>query len=54
MHLEKDKPRREPRFPLDTRIIVNRAGPSVSGQAIDRLRAGCRGAVSIGSFEVSR
>lgn len=36
----KNKPRREPRFPVDTRVTVNRAEPSVSGQAIEISQSG--------------
>ena len=29
------KPRREPRFPVDTRVTVNHAGQTVPGQAVE-------------------
>ena len=34
------KPRREPRFPVDTRVTVNHAGQTVSGQAVELSQIG--------------
>jgi c-di-GMP-binding flagellar brake protein YcgR len=35
-----NKPRREPRFPVDTRGTVNHAGQTVSGQAVEVSQGG--------------
>lgn len=34
------KPRREPRFPVDTRVVLIHAGKSISGQAIELSQSG--------------
>jgi c-di-GMP-binding flagellar brake protein YcgR len=34
------KPRRDPRFPVDTRVTVNQAGQTVSGQAVEVSQGG--------------
>lgn len=36
----KQKPRRDPRFPVDTRVTVNHAGQTVSGQAVEVSQGG--------------
>jgi len=35
-----NKPRREPRFPVDTRVTVNHAGQTISGQAVEVSQGG--------------
>jgi len=35
-----NKPRREPRFPVDTRVTVNHAEQTVSGQAVEVSQSG--------------